>query len=102
MNRLRLAGAGCGNKRHRQIGEQHDALSQRLRGHCAYYGLTGNSMALSRFREEVRRVWRKWLVRRKQGNRPPWGWFARLQKRYRLSYAMAIHSVCRKRSEGVT
>ena len=29
-------------------------------------------------------------------------WFARLQERYRLPYAVAVHSVCRKRSEGVT
>ena len=73
-----------------------------VRGHYAYYGITGNSMALSRFREEVRRVWRKWLVRRKRGNRPPWSWFARLQERYCLPYVATIHAVCRKRSEGVT
>lgn len=92
----------CRNNRHRAIAEQHATLSQKLRGHYAYYGITGNSVALNRFREEVRRVWRKWLVRRRRGNRPPWSWFARLQERYRLPYAVAVHSVCRKRSEGVT
>jgi RNA-directed DNA polymerase len=92
----------CKTNRHRPISEQHLILSQKLRGHYAYYGITGNSVALNRYREEVRRVWRKWLVRRKRGNRPPWSWFARLQERYRLPNAVAIHSVCRPRSGGVT
>lgn len=92
----------CRTNRHRPIVEQHRILSQKMRGHYAYYGITGNSVSLNRFREEVRRVWRKWLVRRKRGNRPPWSWFARLQERYRLPSAVAIHSVCRKRSKGAT
>jgi group II intron reverse transcriptase/maturase len=91
----------CRFNRHRPIAEQHGILSQKLRGHFAYYGITGNSVALNRFREELRRVWRKWLTRRKRGNRPPWSWFARLQERYRLPYVATIHSVCRPRSKGV-
>ena len=92
----------CRANRHRPIVEQHRMLSQKLRGHYAYYGITGNSIALSRFREEVRRVWRKWLGRRKRKNRPPWSWFVRLQERYLLPPAVAVHSVCRKRSQGIT
>ncbi len=99
---IRTISQWCRLNRHRPIAEQYQILSQKMRGHYAYYGITGNSIALNRFREEVRRVWRKWLVRRKRGNRPPWSWFARLQERYRLPYAVAVHSVCRKRSEGVT
>ncbi|HUT14527.1 MAG TPA: group II intron reverse transcriptase/maturase [Thermoguttaceae bacterium] len=92
----------CRLNRHHPLGQQHAILSQKLHGHYAYYGITGNSVALSRFREEVRRVWRKWLVRRRGGNRRPWSWFVRLQERYRLPYVRTIHSVCRLRSEGVT
>ena len=99
---LRRIAHWCRLHRHRPIAEQHGILSQKLRGHFGYYGITGNSVALNRFREEVRRVWRKWLVRRKRGNRPPWRWFARLQERYRLPYVATIHSVCRPRSQGVT
>ena len=99
---VRTIAQWCRTNRHRPIAEQYQILSQKMRGHYAYYGITGNSVVLNRFREEVRRVWRKWLVRRKRGNRPPWSWFARLQERYRLPYAVAVHSVCRKRSEGVT
>jgi len=99
---VRTIAQWCRMNRHRPISQQHEILSQKLRGHYAYYGITGNSIALSRFREEVRRVWRKWLVRRRGGNRRPWSWFVRLLDRYRLPRALAIHSVCRVRSEGVT
>jgi len=99
---VRTIARWCRLNRHLPIGRQHEILSQKLRGHYAYYGITGNSVALSRFREEVRRVWRKWLVRRRGGNRRPWCWFVRLQERYHLPPAVAIHSICRKRSEGVT
>jgi group II intron reverse transcriptase/maturase len=92
----------CRANRHQPIGAQHRTLSRKLRGHYAYYGITGNSPALSRMREAVRRVWRKWLSRRRRRNRPPWSWFIRLHERYPLPPAVAIHSVCRVRSEGVT
>ena len=35
-------------------------------GHFGYYGITGNFEALKHFREQVVRVWRKWLGRRSQ------------------------------------
>lgn len=85
----------CRLHRHRPVAEQHRTLSQKLRGHFAYYGITGNSFALSRFHYEVRRVWRKWLARRKRADRYPWKRFARLLERYPLPKAIAIHSVCR-------
>jgi len=54
----------CRRNRHRPISEQHATLSQKLRGHDAYYGVTGNSRALGNLRHVVRRIWRKWLSRR--------------------------------------
>jgi hypothetical protein len=41
-------------------------LGGTLRGHVAYYGIVGNFRAIARFREEARRVWKKWLNRRSQ------------------------------------
>ena len=64
---LRAIGQWCRRHRHQPICEQHPTLRQKLRGHYAYYGITGNSIALARFREEVKRIWRKWLCRRKRG-----------------------------------
>jgi len=73
----RVAG-WCRLNRHRSIGEQHQALSQKLRGHFAYYGVIGNLPALQRFRYEVVRVWRKWLSRRRRGGSWSWPRFAGL------------------------
>jgi RNA-directed DNA polymerase len=92
----------CRFHRHRPIAEQHHTLCQKLRGHFAYYGITGNSIALARFREVVVRTWWKWLGRRRGGNRPTWAEFLRFQRRWPLPPPVAIHSVCRVRSEGVT
>jgi RNA-directed DNA polymerase len=94
---LRTIYQWCRNNRHRPIAEQHQKLSEKLRGHYAYYGITGNSYALNQFREAVKHAWGTWLRRRRRKNRPPWSWFTRLQERYCLPYAQAIHSVCRTR-----
>jgi RNA-directed DNA polymerase len=99
---IRTIAHWCRDNRHRPITEQHAMLSQKLRGHFAYYGITGNSLALNRFREHVQRVWYKWLARRNSKNRPPWDWYHRLRERYHLPYGIAIHSVCRRRSELTT
>ena len=39
----------CRFSRHETLAAQHHTLCQKLRGHNAYYGITGNSVALSRF-----------------------------------------------------
>jgi len=96
---VRTIAGWCRANRHLPIAEQHVILSQKMRGHYAYYGITGNSFALNRFRDAVQRVWRKWLARRNSKHRPPWDWFHRLRLRYRLPYGIAIHSVCRPRSK---
>ena len=49
--------------RHDDLADQHRVLASKLRGHYGYYGITRNSQGLSRFSHEVRRIWRKWLVR---------------------------------------
>ncbi len=56
----------CQRHRHDPLKQQHAALSRKLKGHYAYYGIVGNRPALFRFREEAVRVWVKWLGRRSQ------------------------------------
>ena len=85
----------CQANRHRPIGEQQQALAQKLRGHYGYFGITGNSVWIAKFRYEVGRIWRKWLSRRSQRARMNWETFNRLLKRYPLPSPIAIHSVCR-------
>ena len=40
---LRSIAEWCRLDRHQPLGEQQQTLSQKLRGHFAYYGITGNS-----------------------------------------------------------
>jgi hypothetical protein len=70
--------------RHYPVAAQHQTLGQKLRGHFAYYGITGNGEALRRFRDAVTRLWRKWLMRRKRHGYIPWDRFLRLLARYPL------------------
>jgi hypothetical protein len=90
---LRAIAHWCRQNRHRPISEQHHILSQKLQGHIAYYGITGNSYAVSRFRSEVQRVWRKWLGRRNSKGRHVWSRFERIKERYQLPAAVVVHSV---------
>ena len=90
---LRSIAQWCRFNRHRPLGEQQHTLSQKLRGHFAYYGITGNSNALSMFRTAVVRCWRFWLNRRNRERSLDWEQFNRLLERYLLPLTKVVHSV---------
>jgi hypothetical protein len=92
----------CRLSRHQPIVEQHHTLVQKLRGHFAYYGITGNGRALQQFREAVVRIWKKWLSRRRRRGFLSWTIFGRLLRRYALPPPVVVHSVYRRVSEPVT
>ena len=79
--------------RHKPIRKQHVRLSAALRGHFAYYGITSNAPALSRFRYEVIHVWRKWLCRRSQRAHLRWEAFEAVLQRFPLPPVRVVHSV---------
>lgn len=61
-----------------------------MRGHYAYYGVTGNIRRLQRFAHHVARVWHKWLSRRsKHGFN--WTVMGALLKRHALPPPTIIH-----------
>lgn len=70
--------------RHVPIAKQAKTLGQKMAGHFNYYGLRGNSRAISTFAHEVRRLWRRSLGRRSQRGRMTWARFHRLLQRYPL------------------
>jgi RNA-directed DNA polymerase len=78
---------------HLPIKEQHHKLTQKLRGHYGYYGITGNFFSLQEFREEVRNLWRRKLSRRRRDGAVTWSEFLRLEKRYSLPRARVVHSL---------
>jgi group II intron reverse transcriptase/maturase len=83
----------CRSNRHLPIVEQQRILSRKVRGHFAYYGITGNSTALSRFRTAVEDCWRKWLNRRNRQRTTTWAAFNRLLERYPLPAVRVPHSI---------
>ncbi len=85
----------CRQHRHEPVAAQHFELGRKLQGHYAYYGITGNTLALSRFLHEVERVWRYWLNRRSARAKMVWDRFRRLLQRYPLPPARVVHSVYR-------
>jgi RNA-directed DNA polymerase len=86
----------CRVNRHQSLEQQHRTLCQKLKGHFGYYGITGNSIALSRYRGTVVKLWRYWLSRRKRKGLLTWDRYVRVVlKRFPLPPAIAIHSVCR-------
>jgi group II intron reverse transcriptase/maturase len=92
---IRTIAQWCRLNRHRPVAEQHQTLGAKLRGHFAYYGITGNGGALHQFRDAVTRAWRQWLSRRSRGNPLAWDHVTRLLARYPLPPAVVVHSVCR-------
>ena len=90
---LRNISAWCRDHRHLKVREQHARLTQKIRGHYAYYGITGNGSSLTAFWEGVKRAWRKWLGRRSQRSYFNWAAFVRLMERYPLPKPVIVHSV---------
>ena len=83
----------CRRNRHLPVADQRAVLNRKLRGHDAYFGITGNAQALSRLRHEVQIRWRKWPSRRSRAGRLNWDQFNRLLKRHPLQPARVVHSV---------
>ena len=83
----------CKANRHRPLDEQHQHLARVIRGHCGYYGLTGNSKRLSGFRYWVIRHWRKALARRSRKGRVTWDRMKDILNRYPLPPATVVHSI---------
>jgi group II intron reverse transcriptase/maturase len=88
--------AWCRFNRHLPILEQQTKLNQKIRGHCAYYGLTGNIRMLARFHYQVSRSWRKWLNRRNRERTITWDVFTRILQRHPLTPVRVVHSAYAK------
>jgi len=83
----------CRFNRHRPVVYQHQKLCQKLNGHFAYYGITGNFRWLSRYVEGVKRIWHKWLNRRGGKSSMIWDKFNLLLDHYPLPAARVVHSI---------
>jgi RNA-directed DNA polymerase len=83
----------CRVNRHQPIPVQHQTLKQKLQGHYGYYGITGNFYSLQEYLEGARKIWKRWLSRRRRAGTMPWKEFLLLEKRYGLPKARVVHSL---------
>ena len=77
----------CRSHRHLPITVQQTQLARVIRGHCAYYGRSGNSKRTDGFRRQVVRVWHKWLSRRSHSGYLNWDRMTALLNQYPLPRA---------------
>lgn len=90
----------CRRHRHMPVREQHAQLVKKLRGHYAYYGITGNGRSLASFYHFVQRIWRKWLDRRSNRASMDWMKFGRLLECHPLPAPVVVHSIYRRSASG--
>lgn len=87
----------CRRNRHTPIRDQHRHLSQMMRGHFGYYGITGNSRRLQWYANHLVRIWKKWLSRRDDKGVFRWSQMNALLQRLpfpavRITRRYAVHS----------
>jgi RNA-directed DNA polymerase len=87
---LRRLRAWCRWHRHDPLEAQHRTLTQKLKGHYAYYGITSNSDGLKNFLCQAERAWHAALARRSQ-RRFSWKKMQRLLERWPLPRPRIVH-----------
>jgi RNA-directed DNA polymerase len=81
----------CRRNLHCSFRDQHAHLSRVIRGHCAYYGISGNGRRIRWYHHQLVRTWRKWLARRGRHSNLPWPRFRAMLARYPLPPAKIVH-----------
>jgi group II intron reverse transcriptase/maturase len=89
LKELRLA---MRKRMHNPVPDQSRWLGAVLRGHYAYFGITGNAKSIAIFHREVVKWWH-WVLRRR-GQRPklPWERFNAILKRCPLPKPRIVHN----------
>jgi RNA-directed DNA polymerase len=80
----------CRDNRGLSVAAQHAHLSKMVRGHFAYYAITGNGRRIRWYLHQVERIWKKWLSRRGGGNYL-WSRLRAFLDRHPLPTARIIH-----------
>ena len=83
----------CREVRTAPVASQWEGLKQKMRGHYAYYGITGNIRQLANYAHEAERIWRFWLNRRSSQRDMPWDRFKGILRRFPLPPPHIVHSV---------
>ena len=95
---IQRIGQWCRENLHEPVREQWKMLCAKVRGHYAYYGITGNSSAIRTFVDQVGRKWKQWLNRRNGRRSMTWEKFNLLLKNYPLPIPKIVHGIFKKRT----
>ncbi len=90
LSRIRV---WCCKHRHKPVAWQWAMLTRKLKGHYAFYGITGNYRSLNSFQRQVTREWRKWRNRRSQKASMPWERFILLLGVYPMPRPRIVHVI---------
>lgn len=88
---LKAINQKCRAMRTWPLREQHQRLCRMLKGHFAYFGISGNSERLATMKLQMERLWRKWLSRRSNRSPLPWTAFKRVLKVFPLPQPRIVH-----------
>ncbi len=81
----------CRTNLNRPFREQRAHLARVIRGHCAYYGITGSGRRIRWYHHQLLRIWKKWLSRRGRHSNLPWSRFGAMLGRHPLPSATIVH-----------
>jgi len=88
---LKAINEQCRRMRTWPLRTQHQKLSQMLKGHIAYFGISGNYARIAALISQARRQWRYWLSRRSHKSRVGWEAYERVLRRFPLPRARIAH-----------
>jgi group II intron reverse transcriptase/maturase len=89
---LKAINQRCKRMLHWPLRAQHQRLCRMLKGHYAYFGITGNFKRLTLLHYQVRRVWQKWLSRRSSKSYVKWARYERMLERFALPPPRIVHA----------
>jgi RNA-directed DNA polymerase len=88
---LRRVKEVCRREMHSPLREQQQSLGRKLRGHYAYFGITGNFQAIHALYRTTRHIWRKWLSRRSRDGYVTWAKMNAILERLPLPEPRIVH-----------
>jgi len=89
---LKAINQRCKRMRHWPLRAQHQRLCRVLKGHYAYFGISGNYKRLRLLHQCVRRLWHRWLSRRSSKSYVLWERYLRMLERFALPSPKIVHA----------
>ncbi|MDD2708474.1 MAG: group II intron reverse transcriptase/maturase, partial [Verrucomicrobiae bacterium] len=92
---LKGMSAWCRENRHVKLTEQCRKIGAKLKGHYAYFGITGNGASLQNVFDKTKKIWHYWLNRRSRSRSDlNWERFGEMIEQFMpLPIPRVVHSI---------